>query len=158
MNASTKPMKMPRTPAIMFLALLCAPAAPSQVQDLSAHQAAKPRATVAFAHSLPKLDGGRLEAKVVEVYYGPGEASRPHSHPCPVIGYVVQGTIRTQVKGQPEVLVHVGESFYEPPNGLHLVSANASGTAPASFLAFFVCDHNAPLSTDARANSTSGGR
>jgi len=40
----------------------------------------------------------------------------------------------------------VGESFFEPANGVHLISANASRTAPAKFLAYFLCDHETKLS------------
>jgi quercetin dioxygenase-like cupin family protein len=54
------------------------------------------RARDSLATPLPKLDGEHLRATLVEVYYGPGEASPPHSHPCAVVGYVVQGSIRTQ--------------------------------------------------------------
>ena len=106
------------------------------------------RARVSIATALPKLDGDHLRATLVEVYYGPGEASPPHSHPCAVVGYVVQGAIRTQVKGESLAIYKAGESFYEPTNGIHAVSANASTTQPAKFVAYFVCDHDAPLSTD----------
>ena len=93
----------------------------------------------------PKLDGNHLRATVVEVNYAPGEGDKPHSHPCTVIGYVAQGAIRFQVKGGPEGLFKAGESFYEPPNGVHQVSANASDKEPAKLIAFFVCDHETPL-------------
>lgn len=106
------------------------------------------RARVALATPLPRLDGDHLRATLVEVYYGPGEASPAHSHPCAVVGYVVQGTIRTQVKGEPLAIYKAGESFYEAPNGVHAVSANASTTEPAKFVAYFVCDHEAPLSAE----------
>jgi quercetin dioxygenase-like cupin family protein len=99
-----------------------------------------------FSHSLPQLDGSHLRATVVEVNYAPGDADKPHSHPCTVIGYVAQGAIRFQVKGgAPEVVYKAGESFYEPPNGVHQVSANASDKEPAKLIAFFVCDHDTPL-------------
>jgi quercetin dioxygenase-like cupin family protein len=98
-----------------------------------------------FSHSLPQLDGSHLRATVVEVNYAPGEADKPHSHPCTVIGYVAQGSIRFQVKGGPEGVFKAGESFYEPPNGVHQVSANASDKEPAKLIAFFVCDHETPL-------------
>ncbi|WP_051979799.1 cupin domain-containing protein [Edaphobacter aggregans] len=101
----------------------------------------------AFSHPLPALIGNKLPVEGVEVTYGPGAASPAHSHSCPVIGYVLSGAIRTQVKDQPEVIYKAGESFYEAPNGVHLVSANASDKEPAKLLAFFVCDHNAELST-----------
>lgn len=104
-------------------------------------------ARTALTQQLPALDGNRLSVNLVEVAYGPGAASPAHSHPCPVIGYVIEGAIRSQVKGQPAVTYHAGESFYESPNGEHLVSANTSSTKPAKLLAIFVCDHTAPLST-----------
>lgn len=99
-----------------------------------------------FSHSLPHLDGKHLHATVVEVNYAPGETDKPHSHPCTVIGYVAEGAIRFQVKGgAPEAVYKSGESFYEPPNGVHQVSANASDKEPAKLIAFFVCDHDTPL-------------
>ena len=98
-----------------------------------------------FSHSLPPLDGSHLRATVVEVNYAPGEADKPHSHPCTVIGYVAQGAIRFQVKGGPEGVYKAGESFYEAPNGVHQVSANASDKEPAKLIAFFICDHQTPL-------------
>ncbi len=101
----------------------------------------------ALTQQLPALDGNRLSVNLVEVAYGPGAASPAHSHPCPVIGYVIEGAIRSQVKGQPAVTYHAGESFYESPNGEHLLSANMSSTKPAKLLAIFLCDHTAPLST-----------
>jgi quercetin dioxygenase-like cupin family protein len=110
---------------------------------------AKERARIALSHSLPKLDGAHLKATVVEVNYGPGESSQPHSHPCAVIGCVVEGLLRTQVKGEPQAIYKPGETFYEAPNGVHVISANASQTEPARFVAFFVCDRDAPLSADA---------
>lgn len=98
-----------------------------------------------FSHSLPQLDGSHLRATVVEVNYAPGEADKPHSHPCTVIGYVGQGAIRFQVKGGTEAVYKAGESFYEAPNGVHQVSANASDKEPAKLIAFFICDHETPL-------------
>lgn len=104
---------------------------------------------LALSHALPALNGEKLAVNVVEVTYGPGEASAPHTHPCPVIGYVAEGEIRSQVEGQPEAVYKAGETFYEAPNGVHAVSANASQTKPAKLIAFFVCDHTAPLSSPA---------
>ncbi|MGC2194672.1 MAG: cupin domain-containing protein [Terriglobales bacterium] len=108
----------------------------------------KERARLVLSRPLPKLDGDHLKAILVEVRYGPGEASSPHTHPCAVIGYVVEGTLRTQVKGEPERIYEAGESFYEAPNGVHLASANPSSTEPAKLVAYLICDHDAPLSVD----------
>jgi quercetin dioxygenase-like cupin family protein len=109
---------------------------------------AKERARVVLSKALSKLDGDHLNVVLVEVNYGPGAASLPHSHPCAVIGYVVEGALRTQVKGEPGVTYKAGESFYEAPNGIHLVSANASSTEPAKLVAYFICDHDTSLNLD----------
>jgi quercetin dioxygenase-like cupin family protein len=63
-----------------------------------------------------------------------------------VIGYVVTGAFRTQVQGEPEAVYQAGQSFYEAPNGVHLISANASDKEPVRFLATFTCDQETPLS------------
>lgn len=120
----------------------------SQEATSGSHGEAKERARIVLSKELPTLDGKHLKATLVEVNYGPGEASPPHSHPCAVIGYVVEGTLRTQVKGEPEMTYKAGESFYEAPNGVHLLSANASSTKPAKLVAYLICDHDTPLSVD----------
>jgi quercetin dioxygenase-like cupin family protein len=102
-------------------------------------------ARVVFKHALPVLDGGRLTAHLVEVTYAPGQASAVHRHPCAVIGFVIEGAVRMQVKGEREAIYKAGESFYEAPNGIHAISVNASQTKPARFLAYFTCDHETPL-------------
>lgn len=101
---------------------------------------------VAFSRPLPVMKGNRLKVTVLEVAYAPGAASSPHSHPCPVIGYVVSGAVRMQLKREPEAVYKAGESFFEPANGVHLISANASSTEPAKFIAYFLCDHETELS------------
>jgi quercetin dioxygenase-like cupin family protein len=95
-------------------------------------------------HRVPPMDGDRLAMQVVEVSYAPGGWSESHRHPCPVVGYVLDGAVRMQLLGQPERIYRAGESFVETPADVHAVSANASDTAPARFLAFFTCDHEGP--------------
>jgi len=141
--------------AILFTALLACYGAPARL-SANPPQAKHEHSRVAFSHALPSLNGDHLEATVVEVNYGPGESSPPHTHPCAVIGYIIQGTYRSQVKGEPEAIYKAGESFYEAPNGVHQVSANASAKDPLKFLAFFTCDHQAPLSTDVSQNKSAG--
>lgn len=145
MRSETNPKKL-RTVALALLTLIATICIASWARGAS--QSPKPRARVAFEHALPKLNGAHLQATIVEVHYGPGESSPQHSHPCAVIGYVLEGTLRTQEKGKPEAIYKPGESFYEGPNSVHAISANASTTKPATFLAYFVCDHDAPLSVD----------
>jgi quercetin dioxygenase-like cupin family protein len=129
-----------------------------QVRSDTQHAEKNERAHIVLAQALPKMDGQHLKATLVEVNYGPGESSEPHSHPCPVVGYVVAGALRTQVRGEQEAVYKAGESFYEAANGVHVVSANASQTEPAKLLAYFVCDHDAPLSVAATEAAGPGGK
>ena len=130
------------------MALVVLPVWPQAPRQIS--QPAKQR--VAFARALPALDGTRLKVTLVEVTYGPGESSRAHSHPCPVVGHVIAGALRMRVKGEAETIYRAGDSFYEAPHGVHAVSANASATEPATFLAYFVCDSEGPLSAPVAAD------
>ena len=102
---------------------------------------------IAISQLLPAMAGDSLNVTLVEVSYGPGSSSPPHTHPCPVIGYVISGTLRTQVEGEPEATYRAGQTFYEHPNTVHLVSGNPSGQDSVTFLAYFVCDRRAPLSS-----------
>lgn len=126
-------------------ALLCQTATAQTANDPPQDQSAE-QDRVAFSHAVPHLDGDHVKVTIVEVTYGPGGSSPPHSHPCPVIGYVISGVLRTQVKGQAVAVYKAGQTFYEAPNGVHQVSANASTKRPVKFLAYFVCDHETELS------------
>lgn len=93
-----------------------------------------------FSHAIPNIPGKSLIA--VEVFYPPGGKSPPHRHaPSAFIyGYVVSGSIRTQIEGEPAHIYKAGESFFEPPGAHHLSGGNASQTEPAKLLAVFVVD------------------
>jgi quercetin dioxygenase-like cupin family protein len=136
-----------KLPALMAFGLACAPAqaGPPAAPDAPAPSGAAAR--VALTQRLPAMDGGHLAVTVIEVRYGPGQSSSPHRHPCAVTGYVVEGAYRTQSGTEPERVYRAGESFYEAPDAVHRVSANASTDAPAMFVAQFVCDREAPLTT-----------
>jgi quercetin dioxygenase-like cupin family protein len=136
--------------------VLCHVVAAQVTGDASQDNVAQ--AQIAFSHALPRLDGTHLRVTVVEIRYGPGESSPPHSHPCPVIGYVVEGALNMQVKGQPETTYKAGASFYEAPNAVHVISANASGKKPAKFIAYFICDHDTPLSIAPPKTPAPGGK
>lgn len=97
-----------------------------------------------ITHALPHANGDHLETTVIEVRYAPGAASNAHSHTCPVIGVVLEGSVRMQVRGEVESIYRAGDTFYEAPNGVHAVSANASQSDAARFLAIMVCDHDQP--------------
>lgn len=78
----------------------------------------------------------------MEVVYPPGGVSAPHRHAKSafIYAYVVSGSIRSQVEGQPSRIYKTGESFFEEPGAHHLAGENASQTEPAKLLAVFVVD------------------
>jgi quercetin dioxygenase-like cupin family protein len=131
--------------SIAWMATAQSPTVVARMACDTAPDKAAEQARIAFAHALPNLDGSNLSAAIVEVTYGPGGSSPPHSHPCAVIGYVIEGALRSQMKGEAEAIYKAGETFYEAPNGVHMISANASSQDPVRFLATFVCDRDTPL-------------
>lgn len=86
------------------------------------------------------------ELLMLTVEYLPGGASLPHRHDAQVFVYVLQGELTMQVAGSPAVTLKPGQTFCENPDDVHLVSANASKTAPAKILVFMVKDKSAPAS------------
>ncbi len=125
--------------SLAVLALL--PGAPA-VLAADAPQSAAVKALLTRA--LADLPG--KEVQMVTVEYPPGGSSAPHRHDAHVFVYVLQGTLRMQVAGGAPVLLHPGEVFYEGPNDIHEVSANASASEPAKFLAVILKDVNRPAS------------
>lgn len=142
--------------ALLFASLAKSDARPAQKPGSPSGDGTGRVARTAFSHDLPQLDGGHLKVTVVEVTYQPGGSSPAHSHPCPVIGYVAEGALRMHFQGQAETVYKAGESFYEAANGVHLVSASASEKEPAKLIAYFVCDHETPLSVPVPAGKSGG--
>lgn len=114
------------------------------------------QARLIMSAPLPQMNGGRLRVSMVEVTYGAGAGSSPHSHPCPVIGYVMDGAIRSQVRGQGDSVYQSGQTFYESPAGVHRVSANARTSKASKLLAVFICDQEQPLSGPVVGGQISG--
>jgi len=79
------------------------------------------------------------------VDFPPGFSSPVHRHNAQVSVYVLEGSVVMQVRGQKEVTLGPGQSFYEDPNDIHVVSRNASSTKPAKFLVFLINKKGAPL-------------
>jgi len=50
-----------------------------------------------------------------------------------------------QVRGGKEITLGPGQSFYETPEDIHVVSRNASSTKPAKFLVFLIKEKGAPM-------------
>ncbi len=87
------------------------------------------------------------EISVITVDYPPGAEDPVHTHDAQAVVYVLQGSIVMQVKGGAPTTLLPGQTFYEGPADVHIVGRNASQTAPARFLVFFVKGKGAPILT-----------
>ena len=85
------------------------------------------------------------EVLMYTVDFPPGFSSPVHRHNAQVSVYVLEGSVVMQVRGGKEVTLRPGQSFYEDPNDIHVVSRNASSTKSAKFLVFLINKKGAPL-------------
>ena len=87
---------------------------------------------------------------VVRVDMPPGDPpSAAHRHSGLTIGYVLSGTYRFQVSGEPERTLRAGDVFFEPEGHAHLVSGNASKDRPTAILAVIIGVTGKPLTVPA---------
>ncbi|MGM4910254.1 cupin domain-containing protein [Rhizobium sp. 768_B6_N1_8] len=101
------------------------------------------KVTSLMSKDLPDYPG--KEGLMISVDYGPGGSSPVHKHEADAFVYVLEGSIVMQVKGGKEVTLSPGETFYEGPSDIHLISRNASKTKPAKFIVVLVKKKGAPV-------------
>ena len=87
------------------------------------------------------------EGRIIEVSYPPGAQDMVHRHDAHAFVYVLEGQIIMQLKGQPEVTLKAGQTFYEGPADVHVVGRNASNTEPARFVVVLLKAKGAPILT-----------
>lgn len=92
---------------------------------------------------LPKGASGMT----VLVEWPPGHpGAAPHRHSGPAFGYVMSGTIRFELEGEPERLVSAGETFWEPGGDvIHYQDGNALTDAPSTFVVTMLCAPGQPM-------------
>lgn len=93
--------------------------------------------------------GSDKEILVLEIDLAPGQASQPHRHNGHVFVYVLEGRVNMQVAGGELMTLGPGEMFYENPDDIHAVSANASDTETAKFLVHIIKTIGVATSTPA---------
>ncbi len=99
-----------------------------------------------FQQALPNIQGKTFTA--VEVDFAPGAKAEPHRHgQAFVYAYVLEGSFRSQLAGEPARTYDVGQSWFEPPGADHLLTENLSPSKPARLLVVFVSNTGDPLKT-----------
>jgi len=116
----------------VLMVMLCL-SAPSAIQDA--------KVTPLMTRSLAGVTG--KEAVMLTVEYAPGASSSKHRHNANTFVYVLEGSIVMQIEGGNPVTLGPGQTFYESPDDVHVVSKNASDTKSTKFLVFFVKDKDA---------------
>lgn len=101
-----------------------------------------------MSRDLAGLPGKELSMLTVD--YPAGASTPPHTHQAQALVYVLEGSIVMQAKGSAPVTLRAGQTWYEEPEDVHVVSRNASDSAPARYLVVMVKDKGAPILTVAR--------
>lgn len=122
------------------LVLFCLVAAASAAQE--------PKVTSLISKELKDIPG--KEGLMITVEYPPGWADPVHRHNAHGFIYVLEGTVVMQVRGDKEVTLTPGQTFYEGPDDVHVVGRNASNTEPAKLLVFLVKEKGAPVLVPAK--------
>ena len=78
-----------------------------------------------------------------------GVASGWHTHPGEEVGYIVEGTVRMEVRGRPARVLSTGDGFCIPPGTPH--NALDLGPGTGVMLSTYLVDVGPPLSSVAAA-------
>jgi quercetin dioxygenase-like cupin family protein len=93
--------------------------------------------------TLPKRQVTAVDVR--EITFQPNQQTGRHRHPCPVIGYIAEGSAVLQIEGQRPQQLPTGSAFYEPADVIITRFDNASATAPMKFIAQYLLDGDQPL-------------
>jgi quercetin dioxygenase-like cupin family protein len=138
--ASTK-----RAKVVFGLAL--AGAAWLLAMELASNASISQNATVIPLLAMGLSHDGSKELSMITVEYPPGGSTPVHTHHAQALLYVLAGSIVMQVRGGASVTLSPGQTWYEGPDDVHVVSRNASDSAPAKYVVFMVKDKGAPILT-----------
>jgi quercetin dioxygenase-like cupin family protein len=91
--------------------------------------------------------GDRVVKKVDmrEIQLDPLQKTGYHKHPCPVVGYIVSGTVLIQVEGDSAKTLGAGDVFFEPANKPMAHFDNVSTTEKLKFIAYYLLNNETAL-------------
>src|SRR3954464_15264070 len=94
---------------------------------------------------LPEFPGKEVLVRANE--YPPGTSNPPHRHDAHVFLHILEGQLVVQLKGGDAVTLNAGDTYYESPNDVHVVSRNPSDSVPVKALIFMVKEKGVPATT-----------
>ena len=116
---------------------------------VDAQQTAAPRPPVELArHALSGPFEGH-DVVLVELNLPPGSRSAGpgHRHPGAVLGYVVEGQLRFAINNEPEKVLPVGGTFFEPSGAVHSTNGSARTDGPTRAVVFMLVPKGSPLAS-----------
>ena len=146
---STIPVPVPFAFAALLLVALWI--ASTRLGPMSTPETSGPRPSgelARYALTGP-LEG--FDAVLVELNFQPGVSVPEHRHPGPILGYVVDGRMRTAINHQADQIVPAGGTFFEPHGALHTSFSSANPEAAVRAVAFLVVPSGSPLTEPATA-------
>lgn len=135
----------------------CAPPAERATGKLSVAAEAPVAATVSqppsetvtplLEQALPNVEGKTFTSTIVD--FPPSARAVPHRHgDAFVYAYVLEGTMRSQLGGEPVRTYRQGENWVEPPGAHHVLTENTSRTEPAKLLVVFISNTGDEIKVD----------
>ena len=119
---------------LVALVLLCLMSGTAMAQE--------PKVTSLMSKDLTENPG--KEVLMITVEHAPGGSNAIHRHNAQAFVYVLEGSVVMQLKGQQQVTLTPGQTFYEGPDDVHVVDRNASSTQSAKFLVVLIKNKGAP--------------
>jgi quercetin dioxygenase-like cupin family protein len=103
--------------------------------------------SVLFEQALPNVNGKTFTSAIVD--FPPNGRAVPHRHGQAFLyAYVLEGTVRSQLAGEPVRTYHQGQNWVEQPGVHHLLTENTSRTKPAKLLVTFISNTGDKLKVD----------
>src|SRR5215469_649045 len=131
-------MTMPK----VILMMVCLMFAAVETKEAPKATPVEAKVTPVMSKDLPNIPG--KEGLMLFVEYPPGSSDPIHRHNANAFVYVLEGSIVMQVRGEKEVTLTAGQTFYEGPDDVHVVGRNASQTKPAKFVVVLLKEKGAP--------------
>jgi len=98
--------------------------------------------------SLLQQDGPPGYQTIINILeFAPGAREARHTHPGPLSGYVLEGTLTLEHEGRPVTTYKAGEAFYVDAGKVHFGINDSS--APLKFIATLVVDKSKPAASPA---------
>jgi quercetin dioxygenase-like cupin family protein len=136
LGAASKTRHQKLCAAACLSAMLCGGSAPVLAEQI------KP----VFDLDLPNVAGKTF--KVIEVSFAAGTKANAHRHGNAfVYAYVLSGSIRSQLAGEPARIYRAGQGWFEPPGAHHILTQNLSRKKSARLLVVFVANIGEPTKT-----------